>query len=97
MRGGIDTYAYVGNNPLSAIDPRGLVQWSGMGKSFSWLADGRDEYELESECKCGIKAKVTVQVDSLGVGFGASSTQSGVTFDDHFSCPNPMALAGLQQ
>ena len=94
LRGGINTYAYVKDNPLSWIDPRGLVRWSGTSRSFNWLAYSRDEYELESECKCGIRARITVMVDSLGVGFGASSTRSANDFEDHFACPNPMAFAG---
>ena len=87
-------YAYVDSNPLSWVDPLGLVKWFGQSKSFNLLAYGREEYELESECKCGVKARIKVLVDSLGPGFGASSTRSATEFEDHFACPNPMAFAG---
>ncbi|MGH8671027.1 MAG: RHS repeat-associated core domain-containing protein, partial [Burkholderiales bacterium] len=87
-------FGYVDSNPLSWVDPLGLVKWFGQSKSFNWLAYGREEYELESECKCGVKARIKVLVDSLGPGFGASSTRSTTEFEDHFACPNPMAFAG---
>jgi len=88
------SYAYVDSNPLSWTDPLGLVKWSGQSKSFVWLAYSRDEFELESECKCGVKARIRVFVDSLGRGVGASATRSAIEFEDHFACPNPMAFAG---
>jgi RHS repeat-associated protein len=87
-------YAYVDNSPLSAIDPLGLVKWTGWGRSIGLGPYGRDEYELESECKCGTKVRVRVTVNSVGPGKGAASTRDEAEFEDDLACPNPMALAG---
>jgi len=94
LRGGLNTYAYVGSTPLSAIDPLGLVKWTGWGRSIGLGPYGRDEYELESECKCGTKVRVKVTVNSVGPGKGAASTRDEAEFEDDLVCPNPMALAG---
>ena len=37
---------------------------------------------------------VTVSVDSLGIGRGASASTDSVEFEDGFECPNPMVFAG---
>jgi RHS repeat-associated protein len=87
-------YSYAGSEPLRAIDPTGLVKWSGWGRSFIYGAYTRDEYELESECKCGSKVKVKVVVDGFGKGFGRASYRASADFEDQFECPNPMAFAG---
>lgn len=76
------------------IDPYGLVRWKGVVKSFNWLAYSRDEYELQSECKCGSIVRVTVSVDSLGISLGASASTDAVEFDDGRNCPEPMVFAG---
>jgi RHS repeat-associated protein len=87
-------YAYVENGPLRATDPRGLVKWSGWGKSLVLGPYGRDEYELESECRCGTQVRIKVTVNSVGPGKGGSSTRDEAEFEDDLECPNPMAFAG---
>jgi RHS repeat-associated protein len=94
LKGGLNTYAYVGSTPLTAKDPLGLVKWTGWGRSIGLGPYGRDEYELESECKCGTKVRVKVTVNSVGPGKGAASTRDEAEFEDDLACPNPMALAG---
>jgi hypothetical protein len=79
---------------VGAIDPFGLVKWFGQSRSFTWLPYSRDEYELESECKCGYKTRMTVIVDSIGPSRGAYAIKSANEFEDHFACPTPMAFVG---
>lgn len=43
MDGGINTYAYVKNNPLKGIDPKGLISES-PGSNFTRRSCGRAEY-----------------------------------------------------
>jgi hypothetical protein len=31
----------------------------------------------------------------LGIGFGGGRTKGAAEFEDHFSCPNPMAFEGI--
>jgi RHS repeat-associated protein len=95
LRGGINTYNYVGGSPLILVDPYGLVKWTGWYNSFSWLAYTRDEYVLVSECKCSQRVTVRVFVDSLFKSIGASSSHGDIAFEDNFDCPNSMAFAGL--
>jgi RHS repeat-associated protein len=87
-------YGYVNQNPLRWSDPLGLVKWSGWGRSLALGPYGRDEYELESECKCGTKVRIKVTVNSGGLGKGGAATRDEAEFEDDFECPNPMALAG---
>ena len=87
LAGGINTFGYVGGNPLKYIDPQGLVKWScevyagaiiiGFGVAVYW-------FDLKSECVNGRYAYIRVKAWGLGSGFGARGTGGGggVTFDD---------------
>ena len=91
LDGGLNTYAYVGNNPLQFTDPMGLYKWSGTIKSAELIAAvgaGGAVVELESECVDGKKAFVK----AIGVGFGfggrlrrplPEGETSSITFDDN--------------
>src|SRR6516162_4898909 len=74
LRASINTYGYVSANPISRIDPTGLVEWSGTATSFSFVAGigaSVTRYNLTSECKCGkqIEVGITAVGPSGGVGF----------------------------
>lgn len=102
LDGGISTYAYVGNNPLSYTDPLGLVKWSGTYGSLSGGAIGGsyfDTYNLTSECVKGERS--TVEVWATGGALGAAPsvlwlTSGGgdITFEDGSNTLNPNGLAG---
>jgi RHS repeat-associated protein len=93
LRGGLNTYAYGDSAPLHSIDLYCLVSWSGWGRSLAYGAYGRNEFELKSECKCGIAVTVKVTVDSLG-SKGFYAIRDEAEFEDDFDCPNSMVFAG---
>jgi hypothetical protein len=37
LAGGLNLYAYVGVNQVNAIDPTGLIKWSGTQKQASFI------------------------------------------------------------
>jgi len=107
LRGGVNTYGYVNQNPLNGIDPRGLVRWEGsqfevsliflVGASFT-------KFDLTSECVNGEMATVTVLATGPGIGIGASfqrgiptgaSGSPAVAFDDGLSNLNPGVFNGF--
>lgn len=94
LKGGMNTYAYVANRPLLYIDPLGLAKWTGVMNSLAYTVYGQDEFELESECKCGYKNRIHVTAKYFSVGFSAIATSSNIEFEDNFACPNPMAFDG---
>jgi hypothetical protein len=56
---------------------------------------GHEEYTLESECKCGLQIRITVEANYLGFGpRSAGAFSSGASYEDNFECPNPMAFEG---
>ena len=93
-KGGPNTYAYVSGDPFRLTDPKGLAQWNGVGRSLDLGPYSRDEIELESECKCGIKIRIKVVANFLGPSIGGAALGYGASFEDSFSCPNPMAFEG---
>ena len=95
-RGGVSTYSYVVDQPLSYIDPFGLIRWNGaaeintvgiakVGVGYS-LVEGT--FSLKSDCVGGRQATVVVEVKGSGWGAGISILPFGsfgtstVQFDD---------------
>jgi hypothetical protein len=99
LRASINTYGYVSANPISRIDPTGLVEWSGTATSFSFVAGigaSVTRYNLTSECKCGkqIEVGITAVGPSGGVGFKLTGTVAPFTISDPWPCPEVDSLNG---
>jgi RHS repeat-associated protein len=93
LGGGLNTYAYVGGNPVSGIDPLGLMEWNGTslsyGAGWGYVGVMRQDYQLWSDCVAGSRtfAAVTATYGALdeGLGFrrvGANYSGENVTFED---------------
>ncbi|MGH8582685.1 MAG: RHS repeat-associated core domain-containing protein, partial [Gammaproteobacteria bacterium] len=81
LRGGLSTYGYAGQNPVSYFDPMGLVKWSGSQSGGEIIAAGFFYFNLKSQCINGKRGWAKVLAVGPGVGFGAkaSVTSEGVT------------------
>ncbi len=75
LDGGPNSYLYVGANPLSSIDPTGLLEWTGTfrirGGSLFKTGGIKAEFMLTSECDInGRRATVKVEATQFNVGIG---------------------------
>ena len=87
LAGGINTYAYVGSNPLDYIDPPGLTRWSVGVFSIGGgviLEGGYVRYQAISECVDGKRtvADGNVIFGGAGIGLPIGFSGSTVTVDD---------------
>jgi hypothetical protein len=98
----------VGGNPLSNVDPLGLVHWDG---AYNYTSGGLAHvgagvavtgftFVLKSKCVDGKKAIVRVDALAGGVGTGVSLFgplsigASSVSFEDNLSSLNPNIFEG---
>jgi RHS repeat-associated protein len=73
LNGGLNTYLYVGANPIANSDRFGLYTWTGTawgGEAFAFVGGGGYVFDLESQCVNGKKAKITVWAVGSGGGVG---------------------------
>ncbi len=100
LEGGLNTYTYVENNPLSNIDPLGLIKWTGSVRTVSVVLGGgatQFKYKLESECDANnVKYRVTVIAGGPAVGFGTQITGSfsKANFEDGNNVADPLVFQG---
>ena len=94
LKAGLNTFGYAAQNPARNSDPLGLLTWKGSVNSYGLGPYSRDDYTLESECKCGHKAKVRVQAQAFAVGKGGTYATSNAEFEDSLSCPEPYVFDG---
>lgn len=104
LAGGINTYGYVGGNPLMVTDPTGLVEWTGsyhVRAFIEGVGAGWVDMVLTSQCIDGKRFKANVTGVGLGVGVGipklpiiASETYGTFTVNDYRTSIDPNVLSG---
>ena len=78
LAGGVNTYSYVGANPLSRIDPLGLVDWAGqyfvLGGGIGPIGGGVAIFTLTSQCVAGERYFVRVRGSGLSGLYSPGAT-----------------------
>ena len=86
LKGGINTYSYVGGSPLKFTDQTGLsVDWTGNIRTFGATTGMGGQlafFEFESECKCNRQLSIRGFASFLTIGAGASLKGVGNFFQD---------------
>lgn len=104
LRGGINTYSYVSGNPLGAIDPTGLVKWTGTYHARAFI-EGVGAGWVDMVCFLSaliagdIKLMSQALVQGAGVGIPkvpliASESYGKFSVSDHLTYIDPNILSG---
>jgi len=100
LGGGLNTYGYVGGNPLVRVDPNGLVEWTGEMRVVSFgalIGHVNAWFILNTKCINGKQGFARVKASGTGalVGKGPyAATASRVAFDDGLSQVDPSVFNG---
>ena len=81
VRGGTNTYAYVGGSPLKYADPFGLTRWT-VGVFNIGANAGYVRFQAISDCVDGKRTLAEGNVGYFSLGSGMSFSGSTVTVDD---------------
>lgn len=100
LNGDISLYSYVAGDPISFVDPKGLVKWSGYahgaGFGHAVIAAASYKFHLQSDCINGKRAIVDLNANFFGGGLGypLTYTISNVYLDDGAKVIDPQNLIG---
>jgi RHS repeat-associated protein len=103
LYGGLNSYAYVGSDPLISFDPQGLVRWHGTQVAIGAAAafgGSLFRFDLTSDCVHGKQGHAIVY--AVGPTFGieikgvpeVGMTNSSASFDDDLDEVNPDVFNG---
>jgi len=81
LRGGINTYDYVGGSPLKYVDPFGLTRWT-VGIFNIGANAGYVRFQAISACVDGKRTVAEGNVGYFSLGLGIGFSGSTVTVDD---------------
>jgi len=104
LEGGLNTYGYVGGNPINRIDPTGLVEWNASyagGGFYIGFGAGVHHFTLVSDCINGKQAEASVLLIGSGIGIGIGYTvipvsiEEQLIFKDPYSTPDPTVFNGM--
>ncbi len=107
LEGGLNTFGYVGSNPLHKIDPRGLIEWdayygeAGGGLVFFGGKIVHFVFKATCENNKGIEREATVNVMSTGIGLSTGIDPSislgagRANFKDNNNTVDPQIFNGV--